>query len=974
MPKVYIHIGHTKTGSTSIQDTLLENYELFKQRNIIYYNDREVMFGTNDLPAALNIKFYSEPDMIRRGFDNEERRKKHARLVFSHIESLIRSNSKAKIIISSEVLASVDEKGVIKLDSFLKKSLDGASNAVRIICYVRDPLSWAVSTAQQEMKVYGKTFDDPIELVLPFRFYLEKYFNVFGRKNVDIRELGAGKSLLTDFMVACEEPDFDLRDVKQLRSNESLTEQSVRILDRLNRVVPAFEGELPNDKRAILIDKAFAAIKGDKFVLSPSVREEVVRRNQGEVEWLRSVVGHRIFADWSAPADGGQSTGEFTDEVLESIGRLINDILLREQHAKAKARFLEGMKCVKDGERAEAVDRFEAALRLKPDMEPAERRLAVLRAQMKRTPGKPSRARSKPARAEQAALKLKLDGLRASAAAGEQAGDWSAAIAAWEQIYALAPSHAHRMRLVSTLYNAGEVERSYRLLVEALKLGAPGAGPVRRGFAQAVDFNDREALPLFADAYKAVLADPDLPRPDKPSMNIWLGLIWLGEIEAAVDHMQAPPAVETDLTVRGPERRAVIVDPAFAPATGHGHHFNTNLAYLHLLSKLGARSTFYGAYEAGSPSDSLGFDFHPAFTIAMYAVRTTFDDLRLLRNINRYFEAELDRQLPPDRDVLIFHSTRYTTILGLARWMARHQGADRSSLVIGIIDSELDVHPTRQDLIRAIYREAMATLKQLKNTEILVYCETQRHIDRLTELGGEGLDIRLFPYIASSLALEHAQPHPTSAAENDRLMLGYVGATRLERGADLLPGLVRDTMGSPGEKVRWTVQLDVEDLRRIAGPRVDADVAFMESHVAVALVEGKVSIDDYYAMLDRMDIVVLPYRRRYEVSGSGVFVEALTLGKVQVLPERGWMTELARKYGCDPVTFREATPVRISAAIESAVERYPELKAKALRAADIWNTEESSAAQLEAWLGKRVANNRDDGRAPPPIRSAIAGA
>jgi hypothetical protein len=103
-----------------------------------------------------------------------------------------------------------------------------------------------------------------------------------------------------------------------------------------------------------------------------------------------------------------------------------------------------------------------------------------------------------------------------------------------------------------------------------------------------------------------------------------------------------------------------------------------------------------------------------------------------------------------------------------------------------------------------------------------------------------------------------------------------------------------------------------------------------------------------------MDIVVLPYRERYEVSGSGVFIEALSLGKVLVLPERGWMADFARQHGSAPVTFGEATPALVLAAVEDAVDRYPDLSDRARGAAEAWNDTQGSAAEIADWLRQRI--------------------
>lgn len=550
--------------------------------------------------------------------------------------------------------------------------------------------------------------------------------------------------------------------------------------------------------------------------------------------------------------------------------------------------------------------------------------------------------------------KAELRQHRENADALEKAGDWVNAVGEREKAYALAPRQGTRMQLVDALSHAGETERSYRLLLEALADGPVGARPIRRGFHQAVELGDRDALPMFAERLAALLAAPDEQRPKKPRMSIWHALVWLGEIDIALGHMDAPAPVAA-AAGDTPSPRAVVVDPGFAPDTGQGHNFNNNLFYLHRFATLGLPGVFYGATDAGAPPQALGFDFRPALTTRMYTGEIPFDDLQWHRNVNRYFEVELDRQIPADDRLFVFHTMRNTTILGMANWMLRRHADDGSSLIVGIVDSNLGAHPSRAGIVRAIYAETFAALKQLGKVDLLIYCETQSQIDTLRELGGDTFDIRLFPYVAAGLALEHATPR--AAASDGPLRLGYLGATREERGADLIPALVHETRKAFGDRIGWTVQLDPGGLARLAERPVDEAIAMLRDDPGVELIDGKVSTENYFAMLDRMDIVVLPYRQRYEVSGSGVFVEALSLGKVLVVPRRGWMADFARRYGNEPATFDDASPDSVLAAVREAIDRHADLSQRALAAADSWNAAQGSAAEIGRWLQDRVAGS-----------------
>jgi len=614
-------------------------------------------------------------------------------------------------------------------------------------------------------------------------------------------------------------------------------------------------------------------------------------------------------------------------------------------------------------------------LALAPDHQMARRRLEAVE---RRSERKANQAKKQQREAQRPLME------RAKAA--EKAEDWAGAAGAWAELLAVSPSELFRDRYITALYRSGAEEEAYRQVLEAIRTGTGSVKPplVRRSLLHATETSDRSAIPLLVEAFEELRANVGQPRPSSltASPAIWRGLVLQGEIEAALRHFEAPPARYGDEAdaeeAKGPAAggadrqrplRAIVVDPAFMPTTGHGHHFNTNLAYSHLLSRLGIPSEFYGAVEANSSFQSKDFNLHPVLTLPMYMQRKNTSDLQSLLNLNSYFKAELDRQVPPDERLYIFHCMRNTTILGMVDWLAE-KAPEGGAVLIGVIDADLGTNIPERKVIESIYTKAFDALRELgKRLNVLIYCETEDHVALLRELGASDFEIQLMPYVASSLALDFSPSGQTPIAADDRLTLGFIGGTRQERGADLIPGIIPAVRQAVGNKVRWIVQLNLKSLRGMSADDMGTQIDNMAIDPDVELVEGGVSVEDYFALLSRLDIVVLPYRDRYMATGSGVFAEALTLGKVQVLPARGWMAEFLRNCGGEPVTFEEATVAGVSAAIEEAVGRYGELKPKAAAAAAAWN-KEGSTARLEAWLRAQVSHGI---AAPDPRRDQETG-
>ncbi len=532
----------------------------------------------------------------------------------------------------------------------------------------------------------------------------------------------------------------------------------------------------------------------------------------------------------------------------------------------------------------------------------------------------------------------------------ERDEEWASAAKERAKAFAISKDEADQAKLVDALFKLDAFPEAILVLKDWIRRGPVPPRLVRRGLKAVVEAGDLSVLPVFAESYARTLVNNEIENAPTGESLVWQGLVGHGELEAALISAGAPvPAASLDMTTD-----IAVVDPGFLPDTGHGHHFNNNAIYLDVVSRLGIPAVFYGGHGAGSPPKEIGFDFRPVFTTRMYSARRLIENKDWLHNVNAYLHEELRRQIPPRARLFAFHTVRHTTVLGVSRWLAETQSPG-TGIVLGIIDSDLGVLPDRADMIAAVYNEAFALLKRFRRDDVLIYCETDIHLEMLRAFSDDAFDIRLFPYVASSLALKYAKPRTSDPVETPRIQLGYLGGTRLERGADLIPALMRATRAQHDDSIGWVVQLNTKFLKRHPGIDVAGDLSAIEADPHVALVKGRVSEGDYFGLLDRMDIVVLPYRHRYESTGSGVFVEALTLGKVQVLPERGWMAEYARRLGCDPVTFSEAKLDSVLAAVNQAIERYPELRANALQAAERWNAEEGSTAQLEAWLREHLA-------------------
>ena len=142
---VIIHIGPPKTGTTSIQDCLLNNSskENLQKFNAFYlYNstsNNDVLFFLAHINSIIPRK-YSQEDSLDLKIHKEDAK--------NYIQNLRGKHNKNKVYISSsEYLFRLGRNEIIKLKNLISE-LD---EDIKIFCYLRDPLKYLISLMCQNM-------------------------------------------------------------------------------------------------------------------------------------------------------------------------------------------------------------------------------------------------------------------------------------------------------------------------------------------------------------------------------------------------------------------------------------------------------------------------------------------------------------------------------------------------------------------------------------------------------------------------------------------------------------------------------------------------------------------------------------------------------------------------------------------------------------------------------------------------------
>ncbi len=132
-----------------------------------------------------------------------------------------------------------------------------------------------------------------------------------------------------------------------------------------------------------------------------------------------------------------------------------------------------------------------------------------------------------------------------------------------------------------------------------------------------------------------------------------------------------------------------------------------------------------------------------------------------------------------------------------------------------------------------------------------------------------------------------------------KLCIGYMGDARGSKGFHLLPELVRAVI-SKTDSVHFLIQCSANKTGNSdlpIGLTEIVQIAEMENN-RVTLVSERLSEEDYANMFRCLDIVLVPYfSPLYAEATSGIFAEAIALGKPSVVTETTWMAHELRKFG-----------------------------------------------------------------------------
>lgn len=284
MKRCWLHIGMHKTGTTSLQANLKRigstaAWEYICIGGKLHMNTPfHAMFATNPFHYHWFHKQGISPEALaEKGANLRER-----------LAEAISTSPSETIIMSAEALPLVDKAGVQRIKEFLDPLFD----EIRVIGYVRPPISYKISIFQEMVKG-GRSTLELDKIKLNYRRKFEKFDQVFGRDNVILRKFDpatfANGCTVSDFFATIGLAPPERSTIK--RANESMTQGACGILYAYRKFGPGYGSGPGVVAENLQLIKVLTAMKGPKFAAARTMAAAGLELETADIRWMETRLG-----------------------------------------------------------------------------------------------------------------------------------------------------------------------------------------------------------------------------------------------------------------------------------------------------------------------------------------------------------------------------------------------------------------------------------------------------------------------------------------------------------------------------------------------------------------------------------------------------------------------------------------------------------------------------------------------------------
>lgn len=316
MATLFLHIGHGKTGTSWIQTCLRLNRESLANHGIIYARGEDWLIDKPNIITSGNAQNLFKSKINFETILDNNRLTTGKALLFSseHIfMDLIRANA----------------------DEFIEKvAFAKGFDKIKILLFIRNPISSAVSVLQQRTKRRGNTevlltnLHENVEICSNRVYYIENILNRFEKFNsieLTVRNYSRCKDqLLNELALWLEVPEEIFQKPVVSRINRSMTYSELMLQKELNRFLGS-SGNLLSDP----LCEELPDIEPDIILPPLFVQEAIWKQVQPAIERInkRLPEAHRYQCDIRQP-DALPETLTFNQRQIEVIAESLGKEIL----------------------------------------------------------------------------------------------------------------------------------------------------------------------------------------------------------------------------------------------------------------------------------------------------------------------------------------------------------------------------------------------------------------------------------------------------------------------------------------------------------------------------------------------------------------------------------------------------------------------------------------------------------------------
>ena len=282
-----VHIGMHKTGSSSIQDNLNKT----QNKKFSYFD-----LGTPNHSVPLYSLFSKIPEKYhvhrRKGFTVSQVIKYNIEVDKMFRKHLSDNPQYDTFVISGEDISILPKESLKKFKNYLLSFFE----TIRIVAYIRSPLSYINSAFQEVVKGGASNFSAAINNRYPqYKNKFEKFDTVFGKENVFLYYFDKNhlikNNVTIDFI---KKNNFKVNTKNFTRVNESLSLESISLLYVYNKFAPKPIQSKEGLKAYHMLRNILSKFGSKKLQINKVLLQSIIDKNREDLVWIEDRMNIKI--------------------------------------------------------------------------------------------------------------------------------------------------------------------------------------------------------------------------------------------------------------------------------------------------------------------------------------------------------------------------------------------------------------------------------------------------------------------------------------------------------------------------------------------------------------------------------------------------------------------------------------------------------------------------------------------------------